>query len=278
MNAACFPAVSYLDLVLLQQAEFDFLPHPQLVFDCKCMNHSFLTNVNGVGRPSGFLLPKSHFKKPCERGLVLFQVSPLVLSPLKAGGLGEECICLLATGLCGLSTAASSNIWLCKSWVTGIKRSLLPGCCHLGILVVGILIFLHFVFALVQVLPLSCKLCWLSWRIAEKAFSLLPLLPLQLICQQDLLSCVMPGSEPGWLYQLTSKKTLRFISLAYAASCSVYLKNCSAWLLFLLKKRCSAYRWNWVWLSRRNTEIPMILWTDDFWSVVPWTKLGPTSR
>jgi len=44
----------------------------------------------------------------------------MVLSPWKAGGEGgggvdKECICFPAMGLSGLSAAAGSNVWLCKS-------------------------------------------------------------------------------------------------------------------------------------------------------------------
>lgn len=54
LPAACFLADSSLGSVLLQQAKLDlFIPRlpPQLVLQWKCMNCSFLTNVNGAGRP-----------------------------------------------------------------------------------------------------------------------------------------------------------------------------------------------------------------------------------
>lgn len=91
-QAACFLAVSYLDLVLLQQAEFDFRSPPQLVFEWKCMNRSFLTNVNGAGRPSGFPLSKSlieiALQSPMWKGARSLLSLPTVLPPLKAGGVG----------------------------------------------------------------------------------------------------------------------------------------------------------------------------------------------
>lgn len=70
-QTACFLAVSYLDLVLLQQAEFDF-PPPQLVFEWKYMNRSFLTNANRAGRSSGFPLFESlieiALQSPMQKG------------------------------------------------------------------------------------------------------------------------------------------------------------------------------------------------------------------
>lgn len=55
LQAACFLAVRYLDLVLLQQAEYP----PPPVFELGRMDRRLLTNVNGAGRPSRFPLSES---------------------------------------------------------------------------------------------------------------------------------------------------------------------------------------------------------------------------
>lgn len=56
------------------------------------MNRSFLTNVNGAGRPSGFPLSKSlieiALQSPMWKGARSLLSLPTVLPPLKAGGVG----------------------------------------------------------------------------------------------------------------------------------------------------------------------------------------------